>query len=166
MHILSAEIIKQYVTYDPETGEFINIKKRRKGRPRLGEVIGRIGSDGYVVLTIEGREVKAHRVAWAYMTGEWPSKFIDHKNMVRTDNRFCNLREATKAENMQNQRKGQPHGKSGLLGVGWHNMRNRWSAQIGVDNKKIHLGLFDTPEEAHAAYLEAKKKYHPFQTII
>jgi hypothetical protein len=98
------------------------------------------------------------------MTGEWPTHQVDHKNSVRNDNRWENLRLATNAQNQQNLRKARADNSSGFLGV--FPNKNRWSAQIAINGKSKCLGTFDTPELAHAAYLKAKASIHEFQTLV
>lgn len=84
---------------------------------------------------------------------------VDHVNSDGLDNRRSNLRLATHAQNCRNQRRPRTN-KSGFKGVYWHKKAKRWNAQIKAGQTRFHLGLFDTPEEAHAAYCEASKKYH------
>jgi hypothetical protein len=91
------------------------------------------------------------------MTGEWPKKSdVDHINGVKSDNRWCNLREATRAENTSNTQI-RITNTSGYKGVGWHKHHKKWSAQIRVDGYLYYLGLFDTPEEAAAMFEGAAK---------
>lgn len=97
------------------------------------------------------------------MTGGWPTNEIDHKNGVKDDNRFGNLRQATHLLNQQNQRKAQRKNKAGLLGV--CAKRNGFMASIKVNGKNKWLGSFSTPELAHAAYVAAKRKFHEGCTI-
>ena len=93
--------------------------------------------------------VQAHRIVWAMTYGYWPGHQIDHINGVRNDNRLCNLREATVAQNPQNQRT-SPRNASGYPGVSW-TTDGKWEAHITVDGRRHHLGLFDTAREAYAA---------------
>jgi hypothetical protein len=95
--------------------------------------------------------------------GEQPPKFIDHINGKRSDNRIANLRAATAATNAENRHGGQKGSTSGLLGVARNG--NNWQAYICVQRKPIYLGTFKTPEEAHQAYLNAKRKFHDACTI-
>jgi hypothetical protein len=118
------------------------------------------------VLTFGGRRraFLAHRVIWALMTGAWPIDQIDHINGVRDDNRWSNLRAATNAENAQNMRI-SARNTSGFIGVSWDSNRRKWAAEITVDYRRRHLGRHRTREAAHAAYLRAKRKLHPFQPV-
>lgn len=107
----------------------------------------------------------AHRLAWLYMTGEWPkSEMVDHENTVRNDNRWSNLRDSTRTVNMENQRQAHKGSQSGLLGVS-PRPNGAWVAQIQVSRKKLWLGEFSTPEQASTAYIEAKRRLHAGCTI-
>ena len=107
----------------------------------------------------------AHRLAWLYTHGKWPSKYIDHINGVKTDNRIANLREADNGENMQNQRRARRNSKTGLLGVRWNRASGNYVAVITVNRHVINVGSFKTAEEAHEAYLRAKAELHEFGVI-
>lgn len=117
--MLTQEYLKSIFSYDPETGIFIkNIYFDDKGRKRGGKKQGSLCRNGYIVLMINYKRYLVHRLAWFYMTGEWPKNDIDHINGIKRDNRFVNLREATKSENGQNRRGAQKNNKStGLLGA-------------------------------------------------
>lgn len=154
---LTADRLRQLVAYNPETGVFTWIAKRRKCRP--GDVAGCLMGTGYRAIRLDNNLHYAHRLAWLYVTGQWPAQQIDHANGDRADNRFSNLREATNIENAHNRRKRKSN-TSGYTGVRKEN--SRWAASIKVNYKAIRLGLFGTPEEAHQAYLSAQEKYHPF----
>jgi hypothetical protein len=88
------------------------------------------------------------------MTGRWPVNEIDHINLVADDNRFCNLREATRSQNMSNMPK-RSINTSGFKGAFWNKKNEKWISQIALNNKSIYLGCFDTAQEAHAAYCKA-----------
>jgi len=97
------------------------------------------------------------------MTGVWPEFEIDHKNTIKSDNHWKNLRDKTHAFNMQNQRKAQSNSKTGVQGVSPN--RKGFRARIGLGKKNHHLGTFPTQKEASAVYLAAKRKLHPGCTI-
>lgn len=113
---------------------------------------------GYVQLRVDNRLYRGHRLAWLITTGQWPSGVIDHINGVRHDNRWCNLRDVTNQVNSWN-RVAPSASKSGLLGVTF-DRAGRAIAQIMVSGRNINLGHFESPEQAHAAYLRAKEIYH------
>lgn len=161
--MITQERLKELLHYDPDTGLFTCARSRPGCR--VGAVAGTRRKDGYLVVSLDSRRYFTHRLALLYMTGELPTLDIDHINGDRADNRWCNLREATNSENMQNQRRGHSDSTSGLLGVSWHKNRSKWRAQITANKQTINLGSFSTPEEAHAAYLKAKEELHPFSTI-
>lgn len=126
-----------------------------------GKDAGRKTENGYRTfrLTVGGKkkEIFCHRAIWAMETGVWPINDIDHENTVRDDNRFVNLREATRSENKRNS---GPHrdNKLGLKGVRLD--RKRFQANINFGGKQVYLGTFDTAEAAASAYRSASAKYH------
>lgn len=154
---ITADKLRELLAYDPETGRF-TWRIAPRGH-KAGSVAGCLDSYGYVVIRIDGANRKAHRLAWLHIHGENPDGQIDHINGKRDDNRMANLRIVTMQENQHNRLTAHRSSQTGMLGVS--PKRGRWRAQIKVDGKKLHLGMFDTPEEAHAAYLEAKRKHHP-----
>ncbi len=160
---LGADRLKELLSYNPDTGEFLWLVSG--GGVAAGRVAGRRHGKGYRAVTVTGRLYLAHRLAWLYVHGEWPEDEIDHKNGVRDDNRIANLREANKSQNQGNQRKARTDSYTGLLGASWERGGNKFRAQIRLNGKKKHLGLFNTAEEAHAAYIKAKRELHPFCTI-
>lgn len=156
------EHLRQTLHYDPETGAFTWL--RHKYRPDLiGRVAGSRQSVGYWSIAIHNRKQLAHRLVWFYMAGKWPTQHIDHKNGDGRDNRWANLRTVTRAQNLQNMRKATKANKSGFLGVCAH--QGKWLMQIMVDGKRIRKSGFNTPEEAHEAYLAVKRKLHSTCTI-
>ena len=101
----------------------------------------------------------AHRLAWLYHYGQWPNGDLDHINEVKDDNRISNLREATRAQNMQNVRR-HKHNTSGYKGVSWMPDRHKWRAYIFVNYKQQHIGLYNSPEEARDARRSAETRLH------
>ena len=150
---LTAEHLREVLSYDPSTGVFT----WRKARPkvRAGMVAGG-DCRGYTVIRIDLVLYQAHRLAWLYVHGRWPKELIDHINGNPSDNRLCNLPEATQSQNMGNARL-RKKSKSGFKGV--RSSCSKWIAYLG-GHKYKHLGTFDTPEEAHAAYLAAAQERH------
>ena len=152
---LTLEILKATLSYDSETGEFSRAN---------GSKVGAVDWDGYLRIGIRGRKYRASRLAWFWMTGEQSKVLIEHRNGIRTDNRYVNLREATASQNMQNIRRPRRRNKSGLLGVSTKSP-GKFEATIKLNGKSQYLGLFDNAEDAQAAYFKAKNILHPFQTI-
>ena len=143
--------------YNPDAGLF-TWRVRRKPCIIPGQIAGTLNKGhGYVIVCIDGRLYKAHRLAWFYMTETWPKADIDHINMIRADNRWSNLREATRAQNKTNEAK-RTNNTSGYKGVTWNKRAQRWIAQLQCDGKKMHLGRFATAEDAYIAYVIAAKK--------
>ena len=165
---LSAERLRQLFSYDPETGVFIRVANSgaRYRNRKIGQIAGWKDARGYVVFRVENSKYMAHRLAWLYMTGHWPKQFIDHINGMKSDNRFANLREADDFINAQNIRQANRASQSGLLGASFKpEMKKPWAAQIQVNGRMKRLGFYDTAEEAHAAYLKAKRQLHAGCTI-
>lgn len=155
--------LREYLHYEPATGVFTWIKG--SGPARAGRAAGCIShTTGYRYICILGRREGAHRLAFLYMTGAMPPEHVDHINGVRDDNRWVNLRLATVGQNRQNQRIGSAN-TSGLLGASWDKSRQSWIAMITVDRKQKNLGRYPTKEEAHAAYVKAKRELHPYGTL-
>ena len=132
-----------------------------------GVTAGTLHTHGYIVIRIDGVNYLAHRLAWFYMTGEWPEEQIDHKDGCPSNNRWKNLREATPAQNRQSL-SARRNKKSGLpMGVTTSaSAKNPFSAYIQKHGQRIHLGVFPTSELAQRAYLSAKKSLHTFQPTL
>ena len=103
---------------------------------------------------IDGKEYKAHRLAWLYVYGIWPKLYIDHINGIRDDNRICNLRDVSNRENAINR---SYHRKGKLAGASYHKQKGKWRATIRINGRYTHLGLFETKEEAHLFYMKKKE---------
>jgi len=150
--------LRSVLAYEPNTGIFVWLIKPSKRDP-AGMISGTSKSDGRRQIRIYGRLYYAHRLAWLYMTGEWPKHEIDHINGIRDDNRLCNLRDTSVRVNNMNRNRASKNNAIGLLGVSQRS-DGRFQADIRVNKKKVYLGSFDKPEDAYAAYLGAKKKFH------
>lgn len=157
------EYLVARLKYDPETGDFVRIKSVPGNKGKAGNKAGLVSVQGYIQINFRGAKKPAHRLAWLYMTGDWPKHDVDHINGVRNDNRWINLREADDTINAQNQRKAHSNSKTGLLGAS--PFGSRFKAQIQIDKKVVHLGMFATAEEAHQAYLTAKRAHHEGNTL-
>ena len=160
---ITSERLRQVLDYDPQTGVF-KWRERVAKCVHIGDVAGcKEKRIGYITIGVDGRIYKAHRLAWLYMTGNWPIKFIDHINGNKSDNRFENLREVCEDGNAQNIRKPNKRNKSGFLGV--IRYQNKWRANITVNGKTRRIGDYNTPEEAHQAYLKSKRELHAACTV-
>lgn len=155
---MDQEALKKILSYSKETGLF-HWKVQNSRRVQVGDVAGGTNLSGYIVIGIGGKTYYAHRLAWLYVTGEWP-KQIDHRNGKHSDNRWINLREATHQQNVFNAKLAK-NNSSGFKGVTWHKAAKKWSASVYADGKKKHLGLFLTSEDAHYAYVNAVKQIQP-----
>jgi hypothetical protein len=171
---LRAADIRSLLTYDPDTGEFVWRTRPREmfktdrawrawnahyAENKAGHrSFSKDGADRYIQIGIFCSLYQGHRVAWAWMTGEWPSYQIDHINLCKPDNRWKNLRPATNAQNHANTGIRSTN-RSGRKGVCWHKGASKWVAQITVGGARIHLGLFDQVEQAASAYERAAAKY-------
>jgi hypothetical protein len=152
--ISHAELLR-LVHYDPETG-IITWKVRRSNRVMAGHVAGKVHKKtGYREIIIDRRYYLAHRLAWFYAHGTWPER-IDHRDGDKLNNRIENLREATVSQNAANKKMNITN-RCGFKGVR-ATENNRWRATIETNSKSYSLGTFDTPEEAHAAYVNAAKR--------
>lgn len=159
---MTQELLKDELNYDPSTGVFTRVSKAGMGNLLAPRVAGTITTNGYVSIHVRGKCYQAHRLAWLYMYGSWPGDDTDHINGVRHDNRIANLRDCTRAQNSQNTGMSKRN-KSGKRGVSWSALHSKWRAQIALNGKVKHLGLFDTTDEASLAYLSAKSELHTFQ---
>ena len=148
--------VREHLNYCPDTGRF-NWKVatgRGRSRRRPDGLAGGFNSYGYWEVRVFGKLYRAHRLAWLMVHGKWPDEDIDHINGDRADNRIINLRDVSRADNLHNNTKLHPSNTSGMSGVFPH--RLRWGSKISIDNKNVHLGIFNTKELAYRAYLNAK----------
>jgi len=150
--------------YSPRTGEF-TWTQRTSNRVEIGQRAGHVDKiNRYRTIRIDGVLYRASRLAWLYMTGTWPSPEVDHRNTIRDDDSWNNLRETTSALNKQNQRQARSDNRrTGILGV--HPNGNGFAAAIQVDGIQHHLGTYSTKDAASAAYVAAKRRLHPGGTL-
>jgi len=158
----SPEEVGRLFSYDPVTG-LVTRKVAAGRRTHAGDVIGTLDSRKRLIVIIERRKYFVHRIAWCLAHGAWPTKVIDHINGDCHDNRLCNLRDVDSGVNTQNMRRPMKTNRLGILGVSA--CHKRFVASITVKNRCIHLGAFDTAQEAHAAYVEAKRALHTGCTL-
>ena len=137
-------------SYNPLTGELFWLV-RRSSQTRLDHAAGFIDAYGYRSIKVNNFQIRAHRLVWAWVTGADPGSVqLDHKDHNKTNNRIWNLRLCTDTENRAN-----------ILGMkGWCRANGRYKARLIHNGKVMYLGTYDTPEEAHAAYLSARKRLH------
>ena len=159
---LTAQRLRELLDYNAETGTFV-WRVKTSTRNSAGAVAGWTEPNGYKRLCIDSRKVWAHRAAWLYMTGNYPEHHIDHIDGNPLNNRFQNLRDVSQRANVHNQRRAHSQSTTGLLGV--QRAGKRFVARIEASGVNIGLGRFDTPEEAHAAYIKAKRLLHEGCTI-
>lgn len=161
--ILTAQYLRSALHYDPDTGVF-TWRERTDMPPKWnGKWTGKQAgwtALGYRRINVNSTTYQAHRLAWLYMTGKWPAADIDHMDCDTLNNRWRNLRSATRSQNNCNSKR-RSDNKSGFKGVSRKSTSPKlWLASIAFEGKRRSLGLFATPEEAHAAYVAASAKIH------
>lgn len=163
MNTLTQERLKTLLHYDPDTGVFTYACARPK--VRVGAEAGHThAGHGYRQIKIDGKLYLAHRLAWLYVYGEWPTELLDHVNRNRVDNRLCNLRSSDKYLNRQNT--GTPvNSTSGAKGVTWNRTLEKWHARISLKGRRYHVGWFYDKESAIAARQRAETELHAHKAI-
>ena len=160
---MKIEELRSLFDYDSDLG--VLRRKFKTCHSKVGDTVGTIDCAGYLKVSINKKFYYLHRLIWLYVTGSMPNHVIDHINGNRSDNRISNLRDIDVASNIQNQKKANSANKSTrLLGV-YQSDRDNPTAKIKVDGKSIHLGTFKTKDDAHDAYIQAKRKYHKGSTL-
>jgi hypothetical protein len=154
---ITAEIVRNLLSYDPETGWLIWRSTRSRGA-KAGQRAGGIHHAGHRKLMLFGKSYLEHRLAFLWMTGQWPEHQIDHINQDKADNRWSNLREATHGQNSANRSISRTKNHGLPRGVSPQRGTRRFTAQIKQGGKIKHLGAYPTPEEAHTAYLRAARE--------
>lgn len=156
--MITQKRLKEVLNYDPETGIFtwkIKISKKII----VGTEPRSLNRYGYKRIRIDKRDYMAHRLAFLYMTGEFPKDQVDHINRIRTDNRFCNLRNASNAQNQWNKSKLR-NNSTGFKGIHFANRERRFVAKVNVENKTICIGYFKELKCAVEAYENFVRKAH------
>ncbi|MDN8617820.1 HNH endonuclease [Variovorax ginsengisoli] len=162
----SLQRLRELFHYDPATGVFTRL--HASGNRRPGPVTAKPDAHGYTYLHFDGVTYRQHRLAYFYVTGEWPNGPIDHINAARGVNAMSEIRAVTNAMNNQNRRKANRNNSTGVLGVSkkvWKGRVVGFAARICIDSKLKNLGTFRTKAEAHAVYVAAKREYHPGNTL-
>ena len=150
MSLINQNRLKELVSYDIETG--LMSWKAPRGRVKPGTVISCQDSRGYLVVRLDDKLYRVHRLAWLYVYGYMPNT-IDHINRNTSDNRILNLRECTQSENLLNASLSR-HNKTGYKGVSFDKRKGLYRACTSKQRKHVFLGYFKTAEEAHKRYLE------------
>lgn len=162
-NVVTPHRLRSLLTYDAETGAFrwrttaLDVKGRR--RRLAGTAAGTLQDTGYIKIAVDGRNYKAHRLAWLYVYCEWPRGRIDHADGNPTNNVITNLRLASNAQNAANSR---PRKRDLPKGVRVNKTATRnptYIAEIKVNYKYTHLGVYVTAAEAHAAYMAAARAH-------
>ncbi len=153
---ISQAELKQLLHYCPETGQFI--WRHKRGRQAAGSVAGTPTFCSHISISINGKRHYAHRLAYLYMTGDWPPEQVDHINHDGKDNRWSNLRLVSYQDNRRNMPL-YARNKSGVCGLIWDKQRERWRVYITVEQKRIELGRFDDKLSAVAARKTAEQQH-------
>jgi hypothetical protein len=148
---LTQERLHEILRYEPQTGEF-RWRQRVSYAIQVGDIAGSRSKAGYWCIHVSGRSYKAHQLAWLYVTGVWGRPTIDHRDLDKANNRWSNLRRATRSANGANRRRHR-NNACGFKGVYLHRKSGKWHAQIRKDGKAYYLGSFSTPQDAHKAYV-------------
>lgn len=161
--LISHEDLKELLDYDPLTGIFK--RKKSKFSNLIGKPAGTLNSIGYMVLVLGGRKGHSyllHRLAWFYVTGEWPKNQIDHVNRIRSDNRFENLRECSGSENSWN-KGAQSNSKTGVRGISWVKARKKWVVKLNKGREVVYVDFFEDFKQAKEAWeIKSKEIYGEF----
>lgn len=150
------ELLKQKLHYDPNTGIFTALHSH--GTRVKGEPVGYLNPAGYLIASFNGQSYALQRLAFLYMTGDWPVGEVDHKDTDRVNNKWSNLRDVSKSVNLRNRLRFK-NNKSGTTGVSWSTREKRWCATILSEGKRVFLGYFDYKEDAVLVRMTAEKKY-------
>ena len=153
---MNIDVLKSLLRYEPDTGLIYWVAKG-KGMIKKKAAGTKLHS-GYLGICIGPKRWQAHRIAWALHTGAWPKDQIDHINGIKTDNRACNLREATNSQNGKNLKLSKAN-KTGVAGVCWSERYQNYRVYIKVDHKQKYLGTFKNFDDAVKSRHEAEYKY-------
>lgn len=158
---LTAQRLRSLLDYDAASGALTN--KVHRGVARAGAQAGALHKDGCIVVRVDRRLYKAHRLAWLYAHGRWPTGEIDHIDGNRQNNSLCNLRDVARRVNQENVRTARSDNASGVLGV--NKRGGSYRARIRLGGRYVVLGSFPTVDQAHAVYVAAKRQWHEGNTL-
>lgn len=163
--MLTQAELQALLSYNPGTGVFTRIKACRGHA--VGELVGSFTDQGYWRICVLGRTYMAHRLAWFYVFGMWPVGDVDHIDHDICNNRIANLRDISHAHNVQHQITANARTQTGKLGVTFcpDKKRKRYKAQVTINQRAKCIGYYLTAEEAHEAYVLAKRAVHPYTTL-
>lgn len=153
--MLTQAELKKYLHYCPDTGIFRWVVARNK--IKAGTVAGTLRPDGYVSVVLFRKRYLAHRLAFLFMLGRFPQELADHRDLIKHNNAWVNLRDATYSQNRMNSGLA-PVNTSGFTGVSLHG--KRWRARINIGRKEIYLGTYDSAELAHEARMARLPEFH------
>lgn len=153
--MLTQDQLREALHYDPDTGVFT--RARNSYKARASDVAGHNGRDGYSYIRVHSKKYLAHRLAWLYVHGEWPTR-IDHRDLNRGNNAIANLRICTQSENMHNIHAPR-HNTSGVKGVCFDTANGKWMASIYVQGKFKNLGRYLSKDDAASAYAQAARHH-------
>ena len=155
---ISQELVRELFDCPPEGGLVWKKKTNALSRAKIGEQAGCRYKDGYIIVLLKKCPIPAHRIIFLWHHG-WLPPTIDHINGIKDDNRIENLRAATYSQNNMNRK--SDANCHGLKGVSYSTYnKRRFRATITVNGKYIHIGVFDTAQEAHEAYCQKAKELH------
>lgn len=149
---MTAERVRKLFNYDPSTGKLTR-RMTTSSRAMVGMEVGCRNAAGYLVVNVDGKLHYVHRLAWLWMTGEWPQADIDHINRKKADNRWENLRDAARSDNL--------HNRPVSSGVYWADRDKVWVATISWQGVKQHIGQHKDRNVAEAMYAKVKQEYLP-----
>jgi hypothetical protein len=159
--MITQQRLRELAHYCPQTGKFTHLHSDR--RKKAGMFAGSLRRDGYVYVMFGGFRAMAHQFAFLYVTDVWPVQEIDHIDGNKANNAFANLRQVNRRTNTENKRTAKRNSTTGLLGVIRH--PRGFVARIVSEGRRTYLGIFETPEAAHEAYVQAKRRLHQGCTI-
>lgn len=152
---LTQKRLKELLHYDPKTGIFTR-KVKTTNNVNIGDETGYLSYFGYLITAVDNISYPNHRLAWLYMYGYFPENDIDHINKIKTDNRICNLREVSRQCNSRNCGNSNTN-TSGVKGVSWCKLKNKWAVYIWIKNKKRALGYYKNFTNAVCARLAGEQ---------